>query len=345
MTGVIEAVLKIIFWPPIYQYVIVPGLIASLLVVITILWFERKAAARVQMRIGPYNVSPKLKGYLQLIADLVRYAFQEIVVPRTADAAAFLLAPLLLLIFTLLPLVAIPVSPLEWTWPIPMKYSVLVALALSVLSPIFLILMGWASNNRFATIGGIREAFLITAYELVAVLSILSVSAALRTFDFVEIVEAQQGFKWLILYNPLAFLAGLIAILMSTSGFPFEIPEAEHEIVAGPFTEYTGIVYGLNMGAAYMKRYALSVLLVLAFLGGWAPYTPPANAGYVAGYLIPSIIVVVKAAILMAVMSFLRAVYGRYRIDQALDVGWRLIFTLALLGLGLGLLQGYLGVI
>jgi len=343
--GLVDAVLKIVFWPPIYQFIIIPGLIAALIVVISILWFERKAAARVQMRYGPWEVSPRLAGYLQLVADLVRYSFQEIIIPKTVDYLAYIAAPLTALVLSLIPMSVIPVSPLEWTWPISMQYSLLIALALTTLSPLFIVLMGWASNNRFATIGSMRESYLITAYELIAVISILSVAATTHTFNFVDIVNVQTGWKWFIVLNPIAFIAGFISILMSTSGFPFEIPEAEHEIVAGPYTEYTGLLYGINMGAAYIKRYAMSVLLTLAFLGGWLPYTPPENAGYITGYIIPSLIVVVKASILMAIMSFLRAVYGRYRIDQALEVGWRVIFALAIAGFGLAILEAYLGVI
>ncbi len=338
-------IVKLIFWPPIYQFVIIPGLAAAMVVVISIIWFERKAAARVQMRYGPWEVSPRLAGYLQLFADLIRYSFQEIIIPRTVDLMPFLTSPLFALLLSILPLAVIPVSPVKWTWPLTpsaMRYSVLIAAALTTLSPIFIVAMGWASNNRFATIGSMRETFLITAYELSAVIGLFSVVATVHSFDFTKVVAFQGGGKWLGLINPLALLATFIATLISTSAFPFEISDAENEIVAGPFTEYSGLMYGINMGSAYIKRWAMSILIALAFLGGWRPYIPPPNAGYVTGYLIPSLIVTAKAVIVMALMSFLRAVYGRYRIDQALHVSWKYVFALAIAGFGLAILEGYI---
>ncbi len=342
--SLVKLLVDVIFWPPLFQLVIAPGLVAALVIVIFILWFERKTAARVQMRIGPLHVSPQLGGALQLIADLIRYSMQEIIVPRAVDKAVFIVAPLAALVASILPLVAVPMSPLPSTWPIPMEYSVLVALALTTVSPLFIIAAGWSSNNKFAVIGGMREAYLITAYELIAVLSMLAAAVAVPSLNMVDVVEAQSSGKLLALLNPLAFLAASIAVLMATSGFPFEIPEAENEIVAGAFTEYSGLMYGINMGAAYIKRFVYSVLITLLFLGGWKPLDPAPGAGLLAGYVAPTLVILAKATVLMAVFSFLRAVYGRYRLDQALDVAWRVVFPLALLGFGWSLVLAYLGV-
>ncbi len=329
----------IIFYPPVYQFIIIPGLIAALVVAIFIIWFERKAAARVQMRYGPYEISPRTGGATQLIADLVRYSFQEIIVPRTVDAAIYFAAPVAAVVVSLLPLDAVPLTSDPAFWPIPMGYSLLLAVALSTLSPIFVLLMAWASNNKFSVIGGIRESFIVTAYELVAVLSLLSAASAMSTYNLVDIVEAQSSGLWYGLLNPLAFLTAFIATLMTTSGFPFEIPDAESEIVAGPYTEYTGLMYGLDMGAAYIKRWVFSVLMALVFLGGWAPYVP--GQGFVLGYLVPSIIVSLKALVIMAIMSFLRAVYGRYRIDQALGIAWEILIPMSLAAVGIGFAEAY----
>lgn len=338
--NVVEVIVKIITWPPLWQLVVL-GLIAPLAVVIGILWFERKTAARVQRRFGPLHVSPRIGGALQLVADLMRYAFQEVIIPRTVDKGVFLAAPLTALVLSIVPLVAVPFTSISRYWPIPMDYSVLISLALSTVSAIFIVLAGWASNNKFSIIGGMREAYMITAYELMVILAILSTSAMTTSYNFVDVITAQAGGKWFILLNPLAFLAAFISVLMATSGFPFEIPESENEVVAGPFTEYSGLLYGINMGAAYIKRFVYSVFITLAFLGGWLPYQP--GQGFINGYLIPSLVVIVKATILMAVFSFLRAVYGRYRLDQALDLAWKLLFPLALAGFGLGLLEAYIG--
>ncbi len=339
MLGVI---VDIVTWPPLWQLVVL-GLAVPLGIVVFILWLERKMTARVQRRIGPLHVSPRIGGGLQLVADLLRYSFQEVIIPRTVDAGVFIVAPLAALILTILPIVAMPFTSLEAYWPIPMEYSLLVAAALITVSPIFLVLAGWASNNKFSIIGGMREAFMITAYELVAILAAFSAAAMTGTYNIAAIVEAQRETVWFALLNPLAFVAAFIATLMATSGFPFEIPESEHEVVAGPFTEYSGLLYGINMGATYLKRFVFSVLITLVFLGGWSPVTP--GEGFIAGYLLPSIVIVVKATILMAIFSFFRSVYGRYRLDQALDIAWKILFPLALAGFGLGLLEYYLGVV
>ncbi|MCE4600714.1 MAG: NADH-quinone oxidoreductase subunit NuoH [Desulfurococcales archaeon] len=340
--GIVDIIIEIITWPPLWQLIVL-GLIAPLAVVIGILWFERKTAGRVQRRFGPLHVSPRIGGAFQLIADLMRYAFQEIIIPKTVDRAAFLLAPLTALVVSIVPLVAVPFTSIPKWWPIPMEYSVLISLALSTVSAIFIVIAGWASNNKFSIIGGLREAYMITAYELIVILSILSTSAMVLSYNFVDIVNAQVGGKWFIIMNPLAFLAAFIGVLMSTSGFPFEIPESEHEVVAGPFTEYSGLLYGINMGAAYIKRFVYSVFVTLAFLGGWLPYHP--GPGFISGYLLPSIVIIVKATILMAIFSFFRSVYGRYRLDQALDLAWKMLFPLAILGFGLGIWEAYIGLI
>ncbi|MDP8002671.1 MAG: NADH-quinone oxidoreductase subunit NuoH [Caldisphaera sp.] len=333
----------IIFYPPVYQFLIIPGLIAALLVALFIIWFERKAAAFVQMRYGPWEIAPKIGGAIQLVADLTRYALQEIIVPETVDQLPYILSPIVMIILSLMPLEAIPLTSVKPYFPIPMGYSLLIAVAISTLSPLFVIIMSWASNNKFSLVGGVRESFIITAYELIAVLGFLTVAAMTHTFNMVSIVNTQMSGKWLGLLNPIALLVVFIAILMSTSGFPFEIPDSESEIVAGPYTEYTGLLYGLNMGGAYIRRWVFSVLMVLVFLGGWAPYHP--TPGIITGYFVPSLIVSIKALIVMAIMSFLRTVYGRYRMDQALGIAWEILIPLALVAFGIGLAEAYFGII
>ena len=340
--SIVQLVVEVVTWAPLWQ-LLVFGLVVPLGLVVFILWLERKMTARVQRRIGPLHVSPQLGGALQLVADLFRYMFQEIIIPRTADRSVFVLAPLAGLILSVVPIVAIPLTSNPTYWPIPMDYSMLVALALLTVSPIFLVLAGWASNNKFSIIGGVREAFMITAYELITILAFLSATAMTGSYNLVDIVEAQRASTYFAILNPPAFLAAFIATLMATSGFPFEIPESENEVVAGPFTEYSGLLYGMNMGAGYLKRFIFSVLIVIVFLGGWSPVTP--GEGFLAGYLIPAIVVIVKATILMAIFSFFRSVYGRYRLDQALHLAWKVLFPLAIAGFGLGLLEAYFGLV
>ena len=341
--GLAAFITSIVFYPPIWQVLIV-GFILSMLTVMFNIWFERKAAARVQRRVGPLWASPRLGGLMHVMADFIRYVFQQVIVPSTVDRRPFILAPIVGLVIVIVPIAAVPLTSVESYWVIPyMDYSLLLALALTTIPPVFIILASWASNNKFAVIGGVREAFIITAYELIAIVAILSAAAMTLSFNMVEIVEVQQPVKWFILLNPLAFIAAFVGVMMSTSAFPFEIPESESEVVAGPFTEYSGVLYALNMGGAYIRRYIYSIIMAIVFLGGWAPLEP--SGGVLAGYLLPTVIVLAKAVILMLAMSFLRAVYGRYRLDQALEAAWRLILPLTLTAFGLGLVEAYLGII
>lgn len=336
---VLETLLYIIAYPPLWQ-VIVIGLLGSFLTAMIAIWFERKAAARVQRRIGPYWASPRLGGFLNLVADMIRYILQEVIIPRTVDKVPFVLAPVAAFVVSIMPIAFVPLSPYEKFWPVPdMQYSLLIALAITTVPPLLAIIGGWASNNKFAVIGSLRESYVITAYELIFVIAVLSAAPTFLTLNVLHIVEAQSPFMWLAFLNPIAFLAAFLAVLMSTSAFPFEIPESEHEVVAGPYTEYSGILYALNMGGAYVRRFIYAVLISLVFLGGWAPYVPPSE-GPLFAIIVPSIIVAVKALIVVLVMSFLRAVYGRYRLDQALDSAWRLVLPLALIGLGWGIALG-----
>lgn len=335
----LETLLYVIAYPPLWQVLII-GFLGALVIAMIAIWFERKAAARVQRRIGPYWASPRLGGFLIIVADMIRYVLQQVIIPSTVDRIAFLVAPVLVLTVTILPLAFIPLSPHSIYWPVAsMDYSLLIALALTTLPPLLTVLIGWSSNNKFAVIGSIRESYVITAYELVAVISILAAAASTLSFNIVEIVEAQYPLKWLIFLNPIAFLAAFLAVLMSTSAFPFEIPESEHEVVAGPFTEYSGVLYALNMGGAYIRRFIYAILIALVFMGGWAPFNPGSDP--LTGLIIPSIIVVIKATLVVLAMSFLRAVYGRYRLDQALDAAWRLALPLALVGFGWSIILSY----
>lgn len=308
--------------------IIYPGLLLVVVVAALLLWAERKVAALVQLRYGPLWISRRIGGALQGFADLIRFSFQEVIIPRRSDLMPFLLSPGLALLFSLLPLAFIPIAP-ALRPPIYSDLALLIAIAIISLSPIFIVLMGWASDNKFAFIGSLREALLVVSYEIPLIISLLSMGVIYGSLDFYEIVERQQMLPGMIL-NPFAFIASFIAILRITSRFPFEISEAETEVVAGPYTEYSGLMFGLSMGLAYIKLYMYSLIVSLVFLGGWLPIQ---GYGAIGGFLIPSLVVLLKLSIVSLVAVFLRAVYGRYRLDQAIRVGWIYIFSLSIASL------------
>jgi len=336
---IINIIVHLILWRPIFDLLFAPGLVSVIIALIYIIWFERKITAKVQWRIGPLEVSRPIGGFLQPFADLFRYTFQEFVVPRQADRNYFIHAPAIVFILSTLPIFFIPIGPMETNgvvngiYGIYTGYDVLIALALITLFNVGIILIGWASNDRFTYIGTVREALLYTGYEAVLILSAISILLIYGTADPFKIVDWQVAHLPGIIINPLAFLAFVIATLMATSRFPFEIPEADTEIVLGPYTEYSGVIYGLVMTMSYEKLYVLSLLIVLLFLNGWAgPYIPPLGA------LSYAIWFGIKTYIVMMILVFTRAVYGRYRPDQALKMSWSSLLGLAVASLILSLI-------
>ncbi|TRM88690.1 NADH-quinone oxidoreductase subunit NuoH, partial [Sulfolobus sp. E3] len=195
--------------------------------------------------------------------------------------------------------------------------------------PIFVIFLAWNTNNRFAVVGSIREAYLSVSYDVLIIISTLSLAIEYHTLDIAKIVESNiPGF----IANPIAALVFLIAMLIGSSRFPFEIVEAETELVIGPYTEYSGFLFVLTMAGSYVVNLVYALLFVDLFIGGWLPFTGLPGAVYT----------VFKAAIVVFFGVFLRSVYGRYRIDQALRGSWKYLFPLALVSLLLGVVVGFI---
>ncbi len=313
-------IIHFILSPPILAPIVYPGLVFALITVLVIIWLERKLAAVVQMRVGPYYVSRQLHGALQLIADGTRFFFQEVIIPETSDKKAFVLAPILSLAFIALSFTVIPGGPGIYGFYSP--YSLLVALAVMSLGPLMVLVIGWAANNKFTYIGGAREALLTMSYEPLLLISAFAGALMYSTLDLSLMVEKQMatGIPGIIA-NPLAALLFFLAMMAATDRIPFDLVLGEQEIVSGPYTEYTGIMYGVTMGLDYIKLYALALIFTDMFLGGWAPFTTP---------LLGSIMVYVKTFIVIVVAVFMRTVYGRLRLDHAMTLLWGKLFPLAL---------------
>lgn len=312
--------------------VIVVGLIGSAVFSGMAVWFERKAAARVQRRVGPLWVCRSFGGLLQPIADLVRMAFQTPVVPREAHAVVFVLLPILSFVASISPLFVLPMTNVKAYAPLSSTdFTLLLAIAIAMLSSLAVLSMGWSSGNKFAMIGSLRESYTLITYEVLVLASIVVAVALVGSFDAVEVVEFQRRHLWLALLNPLGFLVFLLAMMLASSSFPFDIAESETEVVAGPYTEFSGLLYALSIGAIYAKRYTYSIIASIVYLGGWAPLEP--REGLLSALIMPTFVVIIKAAPLMLFASFTRSVYGRLRLDQALDVGWRVLIPLALIAI------------
>ncbi|MGB9830589.1 MAG: complex I subunit 1/NuoH family protein, partial [Fervidicoccus fontis] len=255
--------------------------------------------------------------------------FQEIIIPRNVDLLPYFIAPILGFVVALLPIASIPISP--YYYPSPTSNSILVAVGLTTLPPLLTILAGWSSNNKFSLLGSTREAFLISAYELLIILSAVSAVIIYSTPDFTVAVQEQH--IWGIVLNPISAITFYVSVLMATGRFPFEIAEADSEIVMGAYTEYSGLMYGLSMGIPYTRMFVYNLIFTLLFLGGWSPLIVIPGHAFISFVLIPAIIVVVKALIVSLTMVFTRAIYGRLRIDQALGGAWKFWFVVTMVGI------------
>jgi NADH-quinone oxidoreductase subunit H len=309
--------------PRILSPLILPGAVAALLAALVIIYVERKVTARVQRRIGPLYVSKRLAGLLQPLADGIRFFFQEPIVPVGVDKLVFIAAPALAVAVLLPAFAVIPGGPGIVGLESPV--SLLIVLAVVAISPIPVIIMGWASDNRFSLIGALREAILNTSYEPVLLLSALAGASVLGTLSLEAAVEAQARLHLPgIILNPLAAIIFFAASLASCDRIPFDLVLGEQEIVAGPYTEYSGILFGVAMALDYLRLYILGLVFSILFLGGWLPATTwPWTA----------IVLYAKALLFMTAAVFLRSVYGRARLDKALRTLWHFYFPLAMIAL------------
>jgi NADH-quinone oxidoreductase subunit H len=325
---VVGLIVAIVLWRPMFALLIFPGLTTLLVVLLFIIWFERKLTARIQWRRGPLEVLRWAGGVIQALADGLRYFFQEVIVHRDAHKPYFLQFPILIFIPVLLPLLFIPAGNIVG---VRTPYALAITIAIVSLIPIFVVAIGWASNSRFAYIGTVREAFMYFAYEIPLVLAVISMILVYGTADMVLIVEKQKipG----IFLNPVAALVFFICTAMATSRLPFEIPEADQEIAFGPFVEYSGIMFGLVMTIAYEKMYILSLLIAVLFLGGGnGPMIP------LLGDLSFVIWMFIKTMGVMIALAFLRSIYARLRLDQALRVGWTAMLQISIIALAIGVI-------
>jgi len=321
-----------------FYALIFPGFVTILLLAFFIIWFERKAAARVQMRYGPLWVSRKTGGLIQLLADMIRFSFQEFIVPEGVDFLPFIFIPGFLLAFAVLPTIFIPIGP-DYAKIFPSSYTLLLASAFTLVIPIYLIVVGWAADNKFSFIGALREGYLLISYEVPYLLVIASAFLLYRTLDLVKIVNIQAASVPGIILNPVAAIVYLLVVIRSTGRVPYDIVEADSELIFGPYTEYSSLMFGFVMGVPYIELYGYSLLFATLFLGGWIPLT---GVGFLGGLIIPGIITFVKAVLVMCLLVFLRAVYPRYKLDKAIKTGWTWVLYLAFVSLIISAFASYL---
>ena len=329
---IIELLIKFVLWKPFFVLIILPGFATLGTMLLVLPWLERKLVGRMQWRVGPREIEPHTRGSIQLLADTLRFLCQEVIIHKDAHKHYFLQFPFLYFIPVLLPLLFINAGaaghPLV---PIETPYALQIMIGLVSLMPVFIIGVAWAANNRFSFIGAVREAFMYFTYEIpfiIAVLAMIVLYGTSNTAGIISGVNQSTWLHWGIILNPFAALTFFIAAAMATARLPFDISEADQEVAFGPFVEYTGIVFGLAYIMAYEKAYVLAAIMTMLFFGGGSGPVIP----YL-GELSYGIWFVVKTLIILLVLVNLRGVYPRYRIDQALSIGWGAMLTLALFAL------------
>ncbi len=282
-------------------------------------WFERKFAARMQNRPGPTEVG--YAGLLQPIADLLKLMQKEHLVPFSADRPLFNLAPVLVVIAPLATLAVIPFGP-GWVGSDP-SIGLLFALALSSLMVIPIWMAGWASNNKYALLGAMRAAAQAISYEIPLLLAALVPIILSGSFRIGDIVAAQEGGQWFALWPPgpgfLAFVLFFLTSLAESNRIPFDIPEAESELVAGVTTEYSGMIFGLIYLAEYLHTFIASALAALLFLGGWQGPGPDGIHW-----------MMLKTVLIFATIFWIRWSWLRYRADQLMSICWKIFLPLGL---------------
>ena len=310
--------------------------ICLILSVVFLVYFERKVIGYMHARIGPNRVGPN--GWFQSIADTLKLLLKEVIIPEKADRFFFLLSPLLLLIPALAAWAVVPFSPNFIIADI--NAGLLYLLALTSFGVYGIILAGWASNSKYAFLGSMRAAAQMVAYEIAMGFALVGVLMAGGSLKLGEIVAAQSGgvlnWFWIPLF-PL-FIVYFISGIAETNRHPFDLAEGEAEIVAGFHVEYSGIAFAIFFLAEYINMALISVLTVIFFLGGWESFFSGISLleNSVLGFLAePSIFwLLLKTLFFLFIFIWLRASFPRYRYDQLMSLGWKVLIPITILWIG-----------
>jgi NADH-quinone oxidoreductase subunit H len=291
-------------------------LVFVLLMVIVFIWFERRAMAVMQARLGPNRAGPF--GLLQSVADALKILIKEDIIPARSDKLVHWLAPVVAFVPALLIFAVIPFR--GGAILADLNIGILYIVAISSVTTVGIFMAGWSSNNKYSTLGAMRQVASVVSYEIPVVLSLVGVILLAGSLSMQQIVAAQN--IPFILLQPLGFLLFFTGALAEINRAPFDLTEADSELVAGYMTEYSGMKFGLFFLAEYAEALAISAIVTTIFLGGWR------------GPLLPDWLwFLVKVFIVFFVIVWIRTTVPRLRIDQLMALAWKFLFPLALLNL------------
>jgi NADH-quinone oxidoreductase subunit H len=290
-----------------------------LITVILLIWVERKFAARVQDRIGPNRVGPF--GLLQSVADAVKMLSKEDITPTGADRFLYNLAPIITFGTVVLIWAVIPFTPLHIG--ADLSIGILYFTAVGSIGAVKIMIAGWSSNNKYALLGAFRTIALIVSYEVPMVLSLLIPVLLAGTMSMQEITRAQSG-MWFIFMSPLACVIFFIANLAETGRAPFDLLEAESELIAGYNIEYSGFKFGMFMAGEFMHVFTVAILAAVLFLGGW--WGPGVEQFPALGFIYLGL----KGGVVYLLMLLIRNTVPRFRIDQVMSINWKVLVPLSI---------------
>ena len=289
-------------------------------VVLTLIWLERKVAARVQDRVGPNRVGPF--GMLQPVADTIKMFIKEDIVPTNADGLVHLLAPVIALAPAVLAFVVVPFG--QGMQPTDLNIGVLWVVSVSSIGTVGLFMAGYGSNNKFALLGGMRAVAQAISYEIPQVLTIVPIILLAGSMSLVQIVQKQSAL-WYVFVLPVGlvgFVVYYISALAEVNRTPFDLPEGESEIVAGHHTEYSGMKFGLFYLAEYFNFFIVCTIATTLFLGGWQ------------GPFLPSWLwFIIKTYALILLGMWIRMTLPRFRVDQLMKFAWQVLVPISLINI------------
>jgi len=342
-----------LFSEPTVNFVIWPLIQVGLVIVITTGWvayatyLERKISAFMQARLGPMRVGPW--GLLQPIADGLKLLTKEDFIPENADRWIFFVAPYIAVVAAFVVMAVVPFGP-DWAVITDVNIGVLFVLAVSSVGVLALILAGWSSNSKYALLGALRSSAQMVSYEVSMGLAIIGALIFARTLSLSGVVTAQASNSiWFFFYQPIGFFIFLISGIAENNRAPFDLPEAESELVAGFHTEYSGFRWSLFFMAEYAAMVVVTAVATTLYLGGWyfpLVYRLTEAHGWHNLYVAISVIVfLAKAGLLLYLYFWLRWTLPRFRYDQLMDLGWKWLLPAALINivvtaLGAGVIQG-----
>ncbi|MEW6387719.1 MAG: NADH-quinone oxidoreductase subunit NuoH [Thermodesulfobacteriota bacterium] len=278
-----------------------------------LIWMERKVSAHIQLRPGPMEVG--WHGAVQTVADAVKLLGKELITPAEVDRPVYLLAPIVIFLPVLLSFLVIPFS--QTLIIRDMNVGVLLILAFAALTVLAILMAGWASNNKYSVLGAIRSVAQNVAYEIPLLITLMSIILMVGSFSLADIVAAQERY-WFVLVQPLAFILYITCATAETNRAPFDLPEAESELVAGFHTEYSGMRFALFFLAEYTNMFIVSALATVFFLGGWRGPILPGIAWFL-----------IKVYAIIFLLMWFRWTFPRVRFDQLITFAWKILIPLS----------------